>query len=83
MGAISPFPAVFSKTFPNKPWFLHVCSTSLLKTQPEKEKLPLQPVPKVFSTSLDEFSAISSNLKLASANSISLEKSKFCCLGKA
>ena len=25
--------------FPNKPWFLHVCSTSLLKTLQEKEKL--------------------------------------------
>ena len=25
--------------FPNKPWFLHVCSTSLLKTPWEKEKL--------------------------------------------
>ena len=25
--------------FPNKPWFLHVCSTSLLKTLCEKEKL--------------------------------------------
>ena len=25
--------------FPNKPWFLRVCSTSLLKTQWEKEKL--------------------------------------------
>ena len=25
--------------FPNKPWFLHVCSTSLLNTQWEKEKL--------------------------------------------
>ena len=24
--------------FPNKPWFLRVCSTSLLKTQWEKEK---------------------------------------------
>ena len=24
---------------PNKPWFLHVCSTSLLKTLGEKEKL--------------------------------------------
>ena len=24
--------------FPNKPWFLHVCSTSLLKTLWEKEK---------------------------------------------
>ena len=26
-------------SFPNKPWFLHVCSTSLLKTLWEKEKL--------------------------------------------
>ena len=25
--------------FPNKPWFLRVCSTSLLKTLWEKEKL--------------------------------------------
>ena len=25
--------------FPNKPWFLRVCSTSLLKTPREKEKL--------------------------------------------
>ena len=25
--------------FPNKPWFLRVCNTSLLKTQWEKEKL--------------------------------------------
>ena len=25
--------------FPNKPWFLHVCSTSLLKTLQEKENL--------------------------------------------
>ena len=27
------------KPFPNKPWFLHVCNTSLLKTLWEKEKL--------------------------------------------
>ena len=27
------------KPFPNKPWFLRVCSTSLWKTQWEKEKL--------------------------------------------
>ena len=26
------------KPFPNKPWFLHVCSTCLLKTLREKEK---------------------------------------------
>ena len=31
LGAFNPFP--------NKPWFLHVCSTCQLKTQREKEKL--------------------------------------------
>ena len=30
---------LFFKPFPNKPWFLRVCSTSLLKTLWEKEKL--------------------------------------------
>ena len=30
---------VSDNTFPNKPWFLRVCSTSLLKTLWEKEKL--------------------------------------------
>ena len=29
----------FFNPFPNKPWFLRVCSTSLLKTQWGKEKL--------------------------------------------
>ena len=45
--AFSPFHTMFSKgfffkvinSFPNKPWFLRVCSTSLLKTLWEKEKL--------------------------------------------
>ena len=27
------------KSFPNKPWFLHGCSTSLIKSQLEKEEL--------------------------------------------
>ena len=31
--------AWFFNPFPNKPWFLRVCSTSLLKTLWEKEKL--------------------------------------------
>ena len=49
MGKITknPFPTMFSKgfflrifnPFPNKAWFLRVCSTSLLKTLREKEKL--------------------------------------------
>ena len=32
-------PSVFFNPFPNKPWFLRVCSISLLKTPWEKEKL--------------------------------------------
>ena len=31
--------AAMFNLFPNKPWFLRVCSTSLLKTMWEKEKL--------------------------------------------
>ena len=34
-------PVVYLNPFPNKPWFLLVCSTSLLKTLWEKEKLLL------------------------------------------
>ena len=30
---------ILFNSFPNKPWFLRVCSTSLLKTLQEKEKL--------------------------------------------
>ena len=36
----------------------------------------------VFSTCLENFLPLSSNLKLSSAKSLSLEESKFCCLGK-
>ena len=64
--------------FPNKPWFLHVCSTSLLKTLWEKEKLLVQ----YFLPILEKFPPFSLNLKLSSANSFSLEESKICCLGK-
>ena len=56
--------------FPNKAWFLCVFSTSLLKTLWENEKLLLT----VFSTFLENF-VISSNLKLSSSNSFSLEES--------
>ena len=71
--------------FPNKPWFLRVCSTSLLKTLWEKEKLLVTSnfsFPTVFSTRLENFLLLSSNLKLLSANSLNLEKSKIFCLGK-
>ena len=43
--------------FPNEPWFLHVCSTSLLKTMWEKEKL-LVTSNSSFSRSVSEFSLI-------------------------
>ena len=60
--------------FPNKPLFLCVCSTSHLKTLWEKEKLLLP--------CLEKFLTFSSDLKLSSANSFSLELSKICHLGK-
>ena len=72
--------------FPNKPWFLHVWSTSLLKTLWEKEKLlgsnlsfsrAICPLRKVFSSNSENFLPFSSNLKLSSAKSFSLEESKF------
>ena len=71
--------------FPNKPWFLHVCSKSFLKTLWEKEKLlwwAISPFPTVFSILLENFSSFSSNLQLLSANSCNLEESKICSLGK-
>ena len=69
------------------PDFLRICSrsTSLLETLWEKEKLL---VTSTFSFShsvfypFGEFSAISLNLKLSSANTLSLEESKICCLEK-
>ena len=68
--------------FPNKPWFLCVCSTSLLKTLLEKEKLL---VTSNFSFShsvfcpFGELSAIL--IKFLSAN-FQFGMSKICCLGK-
>ena len=59
--------------FPNKPWFLRVCSTSLLSNSP---------FPTVFSTCLENFQLLSSNLKFSSAKSLKLEGSKICRLGK-
>ena len=71
--------------FPNKPRFLRVCSTSLLKTLGEKEKLLVTrnfSYFPVFSTHSKSFLPLSSYLKLSSANSFSLEQSKICRLGK-
>ena len=71
--------------FPNKHRFLHVCSTSLLKTAWEKENYSLRaisPSPTVFSTLLENILIFLSNLKLSSVNSLSLEESKICRLLK-
>ena len=56
----------FFNPFPNKPWFLCVCITSLLKTLWAKEKLLV--------TGFENFLPFSSNLKLSSANFFSLEE---------
>ena len=65
------------------PGFSHVCCTSLLKTLWEKEKLlvmSISPFPTVISTRLENILLLSSNLKLSSAKSESLEESE--SLGK-
>ena len=79
------FPTMFSNdffsrdvnSFPNKPWFLRVCSTSLLKTvlhlKKKKEKRAISPFPTLFSTHFKNFLPFSSNFELSSANSFSLE----------
>ena len=76
----------WSKIFPNKPWILHVCSTSLSETLWEKEKLLLLqsifPFHSVFSTLLANILPLLSNLILLPANSFSLEDSKKFSLGK-
>ena len=59
--------------FPKKPWILHVCSTSLENTMGKRE---------IARNSFENFSPFSSNLKLSTANSFSLEESAFCRLGK-
>ena len=75
----------FELTLPNKPWFLRVCSTSLMKTMWEKEKLLMM---SNFSFSHSDFypvgelSAISIILKLLSTKSFDSEESEICCLGK-
>ena len=72
--------------FPNKPWFLRVCSISLMKTLWGKGEIARNEqfllFPTVFSTCLENFKPFSLNLKLSSASSFSLEESKICRLGK-
>ena len=69
--------------FPNKPWFLCVCSTSLMKTvgkgeiaRDEQFLLFPQCFLIIWKTLL-----FTSDLKLSSANCFSLEESNICRLG--
>ena len=58
--------------YPNKPWFLCIYSTSLLKTLPEKKKLLIMSNFSFFHSVFyphGNFLPFSSNLKLSSANS--------------
>ena len=68
------------------PGFLRVRRTVLLKTRCKKEKLLVTSsfsfFATVFSTRLKKFLPFSSDLKVSSANSFSLEGSKTCRLGK-
>ena len=69
---------VYFNLIQNKPWFLHVCSTSVLKTLWEKEKLFVMSnfcFPHSVFYQFKEFLPFSSNLKLSSSNSFSLEES--------
>ena len=72
--------------FSNKSWFVHVWSTTLLKTLREREKLLLT---SKFSFShsvfypFEDLSAIFIKFKFSSANSSSLEQSKIRRLGKS
>ena len=66
--------------FPNKSWFIRVCSTSLLKTLWEKEKLLVTsnfPFSHHVFYPFEDFTSIFFKFELSSANSFSLEESKF------
>ena len=71
--------------FPNKPWFFTCLLFKSFENAAEKgviacnKQFLLFPV---FSTLLENFLQFSSTLKLSSAKSFSLKRSKICCLGK-
>ena len=84
-GFCAPF-AVLYNPFTNRPSFLRVCSTRLLKTRWEKEKLLITSdfsfSPRHFLPFFENFSAFSPNLKLSSVKSFDFGESKNCHLGK-
>ena len=69
------------KPFPNKPWFFGVCSTSLLKTLWEKEKLLLTEIAHIEQFLLFQQSFLLFG-ELLTANSFKFEMFKICPLGK-
>ena len=78
---ITPLKNLILNTFPNKPLFLHVSSTSLLKTLWEIEKLVITSNFSFFHNvfyPLENSLPFSSKLELSSANIFHLEESKIC-----
>ena len=74
----------FVHSFPNKPWFLGVCSTSLLKTVLEKEKLLITSnfsFCHIVFYLFGELSAIYIKFEILSSANI-LKESNIYCLGK-
>ena len=73
-------------TFLNKPWFLHVCRSSLIESTVRKGEIACNEqfllFPYCFLLICGNFLPFSSNLKMSSANSFSLEESKICRLEK-
>ena len=67
--------------FPNKPCLFTRMQYKSFENTVGKGEIAF-PFPTVFSTHLENFLSFSSNLKLSSANSFSLEEFKICCLGK-
>ena len=86
MQSFRSYPDNLNNPLPNKPRFLLVCSTSLLKTLWGKEKLLVKSnfffFSAVFFTFMENFLIFSLNLKLSYANSFILKESKLCCLGE-
>ena len=71
--------------FPNKPWFLCVCSRSLLKVQWEKEKSLIMSNFSFFHSVFNSITKRKCHFKkfnLSSANAINLDQSKNLSFGK-
>ena len=83
-----PIPSVSEgiNPFPKKPWFLRVCSTSLLKTVREKEKLLVMSnfsfFPQCFLAFWRAICHFRQIKNCGLQTILSLEESKICLLGK-